>query len=214
MALSLPLALRQAKNIFGEDSTWLMLLKVTLTDGTIFRLVPNNEDITFQTHLYTAFPVKVDFPKETSTGEIPSITFQLSNVTRIIQGHIEAVNGGIGSLVEMIIVSAEHLTEDYTELTMDFEVLSTTCAEDWVSIKCGASNPMRRRLLDKYFAMHCNWQFNSPAVRAANTGIGAECAYSGTDTTCNRTLSTCRAKSNAARFGGCPGLEVGGFRFA
>ena len=214
---NIPLALRQAKNAFGQDSPWLMLLTLTLPspDNTVFRIVPNTEDIVFQGATFTAFPVQIELPKETNSGEIPSISLQVSNVTRVLQGHLEALNGGLGSTVELIIVNAGLLSEDYAELTMEFEVLQATCTAQWVTLKCGASNPLRRRFpADKYFAGHCNWQFNSPAVRSAGLHIGDECAYAGSDTTCDRTLAACEAKSNAPRFGGFPGLQSGGLRLA
>lgn len=212
---NIPLALRQAKNAFGQDSPWLPLLELQLPepDNTLFRIVPNNEDIVFQGNTYSAFPVKIELPNETSKGEIPSITLQVSNVTRVLQGHLEALNGGVGTTVKLIIINTAHLDEDYAELTMDFEVLSATCNSLWVSLKCGASNPLRRRFpVDKFFASHCNHQFNSPAVRASGSGVGAECAYAGSDTTCNRNLDDCIAKNNAGRFGGFPGLEPGGLQ--
>jgi len=194
-----------------------MLLTLTLPspDNTVFRIVPNTEDIVFQSNTYTAFPVQIELPKETNSGEIPSISLQVSNITRVLQSHLEALNGALGTTVELIIVNAGLLSEDYAELTMEFEVLQATCTAQWVTLKCGASNPLRRRFpADKYFAAHCNWQFNSPIVRASGSHLGDECAYAGSDTTCDRTLAACEAKSNAPRFGGFPGLESGGLRFA
>lgn len=200
---SLPLALRQAKNVFGQTSPWLMLLTVTLPapNNTVFRLVPNTEDIVFEGQTYTAFPVEIDLPDESSKGEIPSLSLRVSNVTRVIQGHLEALNGANGTTVKLVIVNAGLLTENYAELTMDFEVLSSSYNSQWITFKCGASNPLRRRFLDKYFATHCNWQYKS-----------VECASASADATCDRTLTTCRAKNNAPRFGGYPGLDAGGLR--
>lgn len=198
---NLPLALRQAKNVFGQASPWLMLLKLTLPNSTVFRLVPNNEDIVFGGNTYTAFPLEIDLPQESTKGEIPYLSLKVSNVTRVLQGHLEALNGASGSLVEIIIVNTANLTENYSELTMNFEVLSSSYNSQWIIFKCGASNPLRRRLLDKYFATSCIWQFKS-----------VECAYAGADLTCDRTLTACRAKDNNLRFGGFPGLDPGGLR--
>lgn len=174
-------------------------------DNALTKYIPGNT--------YSAFPVKIELPNETSKGEIPSITLQVSNVTRVLQGHLEVLNGGVGTTVKLIIINTAHLDENYAELTMNFEVLSATCNSLWVSLKCGASNPLRRRFpVDKFFANHCNHQFNSPAVRASGSGLGAECAYTGSDTVCNRNLDACIAKDNAGRFGGFPGLEPGGLQ--
>jgi hypothetical protein len=213
---TLPANLLAAKNIFGQDSCWLMLLTIVLPApvSTTYRIVPNNENVTFQSNPYTAFPVEMDLPKESSTGEIPYLTLRVSNVTRVLQGHIETLNGAHGTTIRMVIVNVANLGEDYTELTVDFEVLNTTCNAQWVVFKCGTFNPLRRRLLDKYFALHCNHHFNSPAVRASGDNTGCECGYTGSDTTCKRTLEACVAKNNSAYFGGFPGLENGGIRFA
>lgn len=200
---SLPLALRQAKNVFGQESPWLVLLTITLPapDSTVFRIVPNNEDVEFEGLTYTAFPVEIGFPDESSKGEIPSLDLKVSNVTRIIQSHLEALNGASGTTVKLVIVNTANLTEDYSELTMDFEVLSSSYNSMWITFKCGASNPLRRRFLDKYFANHCNWQYKS-----------VECASTSTDLTCERTITACRAKNNSTRFGGYPGLDSNGLR--
>jgi len=203
---TLPLALRQAKNTFGQDSPWLPLVVLTLPapDSTVFRVVPNTDDVVFQGNTYTAFPVQIELPKESSKGEIPVISLMVSNVTRVLQGHLETLNGGLGATVQLIIVNTAHLAEDYAELTMDFEVLSSECTAQWVTLKCGAANPLRRRYpLNTFIAEHCMWQFK-----------GAECAYTGADTTCDRTITACQGKANTAHFGGFPGLVPGSIRFA
>ena len=213
---NIPLALKQAKNLFGEGSCWLVLLKIVMPMpvNQTFRVVANTEDVEFGGYTYTAFPFTLEFPKEDSTGTIPTMTINVSNVTRVLQGDLEALNGASGTTVEMYIVETSNLTENYAELTMDFEVLSATCTPQWVTFKCGTSNPMRRKLLDKFFATHCNWRFNSATVRAGNTGIGCECNYQGNDAACKHTLEDCEAKSNTLNFGGFPGLDSTGIRFS
>lgn len=203
---NIPLALRQAKNAFGQDSPWLPLVVITLPapDNTVFRIVPNTEDITFQGNTFYAFPVQIDLPKETSKGEIPFVNITVSNVTRVIQGQIESLNGGIGATVQIIIVNTGHLTEDYAELTLDLEVQGTDCTPQWITFKCGPPNPMKRRFpLYRYMAASCGWSYKS-----------VECGYSGALTTCKRTLADCQTHNNSTRFGGFPGLDAGGLRLA
>lgn len=51
----------------------------------------------------------------------------------------------------------------------------------------------------------CQFVFNSPAVRLADTGKGAQCAYTGTLTTCNKLYDDadgCSGRSNQAHYGG------------
>lgn len=203
---NLPAALRQAKNQFGQDSPWLILIDLDLTGlgGPVYHFVNNNEDITFQTRLYSAIPLQIDLPKETSKGEIPSLKLSISNVTRLLQVEMEKYSGGVGALCTLYIVNAGLLNEDYAELTMDFELISAVCTNQWAEITLGASNPLRRRFpLHRYIAAHCNWQYKS-----------AECAYSGSLPTCKRTLDDCVAHGNAPRYGGFKGLTAGSLRLA
>jgi lambda family phage minor tail protein L len=204
---NLPLALRQAKNQFGQDSPWLILLDLDLTvlGGPTFRLVANNEDIEFNDIIYTAFPLNIELPKETNKGEIPSLKLSVSNITRMLQVEFEKYSGGVGSTCRLYIVNASLLTENYAELTMDFEVISSTCSSQWVEITLGASNPLRRRFpLHRYIAAHCNWQYRS-----------IECGYNQSfPATCNRTLSDCITRNNGPRFGGFKGLASGSLRLA
>lgn len=203
---TLPLALRQAKNQFGQGSPWLIMADIDLSavGGPVFHLVANNEDIVFQTRTYTAFPMNIELPKETSKGEIPSLKLSVSNVTRLLQVQFEIYSGGVGSPVRLYIVNAGLLAEDYAELTMDFEIISSSCTSQWAEISLGAGNPLRRRFpLHRYIAGHCNWQYKS-----------AECGYVGTLTTCKRNLEDCKAHNNGPRFGGYQGLAAGSLRLA
>jgi lambda family phage minor tail protein L len=172
--------------------------------GPLFNLVANNEDIVFQTRTYTAFPMNIELPKETSKGEIPSLKLSVSNVTRLLQVEFEKYSGGVGATCTLYIVNAGLLSENYAELTMDFSIISASCTSMWAEITLGASNPLRRRFpLHRYIAGHCNWQFR-----------GAECAYAGDMTICKRTLEDCIAHNNAARYGGYRGLASGSLRLA
>ena len=203
---NLPLALRQAKNQFGQDSPWLIMVDIDLTSlgGPLFNLVANNEDIVFQTRTYTAFPLNIELPKESSKGEIPSLKLSVSNVTRMLQVEFEKYAGGVSATCTLYIVNAGLLTQDYAELTLDFTIVTASCTSQWVEITLGASNPLRKRFpLYRYIANHCNWQYK-----------GAECAYAGALLTCKRNLPDCILHSNAGRYGGYKGLAAGSIRLA
>lgn len=195
---SLPLALKQAKNQLGGDSPWLVTLDIDL-DGTFYYLVNNNEDITYNGQVYTAVPFDVAPPKESSKGEIPTVTLNVSNVTRTLQYYMELLAGAVGAPVTLRVVNTAHLAEDYSELTMYFEVMATKCTASVVSFTLGAPNPLNTRFpAEQFIAAHCNWKFKGP-----------ECAYAGVASSCNRTLKDCQLKSNSVRFGGFPGLQGG-----
>lgn len=193
------------KNRIATENPWLVLLDIALTDNvTVFNLVANTEDIVYQTRTYTACPLDIVPPRESAKGEIPTITLRVANVTRVLQGYLEQLNGAIGSSVTLRIVNAAYLAENYADLEMTFEVLSASCNAQWVSFTLGAPSPLQRRFpMHRFIAGYCNWQFKS-----------AECAYSGADAECRRNLSACQAKGNSRRFGGFPGLSGGGIRLA
>lgn len=166
---TLPANLILEKNKIASPNPWLVLLDITLTDNTKFYLVNNTEDITFNSQLYTAVPFQIEPTKQSGTGEIPTVTLRVSNVSRLMQGYLEAASGGVDSTVLVRVVNAALLTENYSELEMTFNILSTDTDAYWVTFTLGMPNPLRKRFpLYRYIAEHCNWQF-----------LARECNYAG-----------------------------------
>lgn len=187
------------KNKLSSPNAWLITLDIVLPDNTSFYIVNNNESITFNSQVYTPFPFQIEPTKENVNGEIPTVTLRVSNVTRVLQPSLEANSGGVGASVLVRIINSAYLSENYSELEMNFTVIKTECDVNWVYFTLGAASPLVKRFpLYRYIASHCNWQFKS-----------VECAYSGSDTYCDRTLdgpNGCRQKNNSRRFGGFPGM--------
>ncbi len=201
---NLPIALILEKNKLATPNPWLILLDITLPDSTVLYLVKNTEDIVFQARTYTAFPFELDPVSESSKGEIPALQLRMSNVTRVLEGYLEELDGAIGTTVLIRIINAAHLSEDFSELEMAYDVTATNSDAQWITFSLGAPNPLRRPFPRKrYMPESCNWEFKS-----------AECAYAGAATSCARTLDACRTLSNSARFGGFPGLSAQGVRLA
>lgn len=193
----LPLALRQEKNKLIATEPWLVLLEVTLPNTNVIRLVRNTENVTFQSNTYEAFAFELEEQKVGGEGKVQGVGLRVANPERILQPYLEQYDGLIGCAVKLMIVHAGNLTEDYTELTLEWEVLASAPRADWIHFSLGASNPLRRRYpLFTATPRSCNWIFK-----------GAECAYAGAATTCDRTLTNCRTLNNSARFGGRPGLQ-------
>jgi len=200
----LPIALIIEKNRLASASPWIILIEITLTDNdeTKLRFARNTEDVIFDGETYKAFPFEIEPTKQSSKGEIPTVTLRVSNITHLIQPFLEELDGGIGSTVKITVVNADHLKEDYSELEMTFDVLACQSTAQWVIFTLGAPNPLRQRFpLDQFIALHCRWRFK-----------GVECSYSGAETTCNRTLKRCRELGNSTRFGGFAGMRTGAVR--
>lgn len=140
------------------DATMIFNRALTEAERTILWNEGTGTDCPVKT--YTAFPFEIEPTKQTSKGEIPTLTVRVSNITRLIQPYLEALSGGIGSTVKIIVVNSAHLSEDYTELEMTFDVLACHTSVEWVTFTLGAPNPLRQRLpLYRYLALHCRWTY-------------------------------------------------------
>lgn len=200
--LTLPLALRTAKNQLVGTAPWLLLLDVTLPDASHIRLARNTDDVTFDGQTYTAFAFELGELRNGGDGRIAGVSLRVANPQRALQPYLEAHAGLVGCAVQLMVVHAGNLAADHSELTLDWDVIAATSDADWINFTLGAVNPMRRRFpLFVALPASCPWVFR-----------GAECAYSGLETLCARTIDACRARDNAARFGGRPGI-LGAPRF-
>lgn len=200
--LSLPLALSIEKNKLVGTAPWLILLDVTLPDTSHIRLVRNNEDITFEGNVHTAFAFDLGETYTSSDGRIAGVTLKVANQGRALQPYLEEFAGFVGCPVTLTVVHADNLAEDHSELSLSWEVMAANTEGEWVVFTVGSDSLMRRRFpLYMVTPRSCTWMFK-----------GAECAYAGAATTCARTLDACRTLSNSARFGGRPGI-LGAPRF-
>ena len=200
--MSLPLALIIEKNKLVSTAPWLTLLAVTLPDTSVLRLAKNTEDVTFGGHLYSAWALDIGDARVSNDGKIPAVAVTVANPARQLTAAFEANSGLVGCAVQIMVVHADNLTEDYTDLTLDLVVISATADDQVLAFTLGAENPMRRRF-PPYIVLprSCPWVFK-----------GAECKYAGGASTCARTLDACTALANTANFGGRPGI-VGAPRF-
>ncbi len=211
-------ALTTEKHQLATPTPWLILLEVNVPTAppTTLYLVRNTEDIVFNLQTYIAFPFEIDTTKQVSKGEIPTVNLKVSNVSRTVQAYLEEYDGLIGQEINVRIVSKPGTSPEYLEaVSWTYEVLGCQADVLWVTFSLGIPNPISKRFpLYRYIANHCNWTFNSPAVRAGGSNAGVECGYTGSDTICKRTLADCQAKNNSARFGGYIGMGSGGVRLA
>jgi len=200
--LNLPLALRQEKNKLAATAPWLILLQLTLPDSSVMRFVRNNEDVPFGGEVYTALAFDLGDNRSSGDGSIQGVSLKVANPARVLEPYLEAHDGLIGCRVTMLVVHADNLGSDYSELTLSWDILSASTGSDWITFNLGAENPFRRRFpLQVAIPYSCNWPFK-----------GRECSYVGPATACARTLDACRSLANSARFGGRPGI-VGATRF-
>ena len=150
----------QEKNKLSSTYPWLILLDISIpsTPASIIYLVRNTDDIVFNGQTYIAFPFTIDATKQNATGQIPTVTLQVSNVTRALQVYLEAYKGLVGQSIIMRVVNANYLTENYVDLTFTFEILDCTSTVEWVSFTLGSTSSLTRRFpLYIYLAGMCRY---------------------------------------------------------
>lgn len=201
--LNIPPSLMENINTIDKSDPWLVLLQIVITgESEPLYLVNNNEDIIFDGNEYIAYPFTMSLPSQTNKGELPSVMLAISNVTRALQPYLEEYNGCVGSTVNIIVVNAGQLSENYAELTTSLTIMSCVANASDVTFQLGAANPLQKKFpQDQYLANSCRFKFK-----------GAYCGYSGTESFCNKTLDQCKLYNNSARFGGHTGLTPGGIR--
>lgn len=204
---TLPANLILEKNLLSSSNPWVYLVSITNPGGDVLRFAANTEDVVFGGFNYTAFPFEIEAIKQTSKGQIPSLSLKVSNVSRAIQGDVEALDGLVGQTVTLYFVNTNLLGETYTSTTWTFEIIGCHISDQWVNFTLGMPSPLGRRYpLYRYIPDRCRYVSNFK---------GVECKYSGGDATCTGTLDDCTDnKSNEANFGGFLGLAKGGIRVA
>ena len=200
MMLNLSAVAKMEKNKLVSDGAWILLLEITVSQSTVIRLCRNTEDIQWNGETWTAFPLELDAPKQSGTGELPRFAVRVSNITRTVEGYLEQAGGGVGATVRMMVVMSNHLGLTTPELDEEFSVQSTSYDQDWVTFNLSGSVNLFRRIPQRRFMKNfCPFQYKGP-----------ECKCLSPLPTCDKSLSACKARGNSRRFGGEPAIPQGG----
>lgn len=209
MAHSLSVVNVIEKNKLASGSPFLLLLDIEVWDengGFVETLyvVNNTEEIAYQGHTYV--PTQFEIGLKQSVGEQVVVQLTFQDMTRGLQTYMQQYGGGVGFKVTLTVVNASNLTQP-PEMQEFFQVVAANAANYVVTFSLGAENNLTkifpRRLQNRDF---CGWKYK-----------GAECGYAGGIATCDRTLqgtNGCAAHNNTIRFGGFPGLNGNGRRYA
>lgn len=182
-----------AKNQLSSDAPFLTLIEASHKKlAAPIRLVQNNEDITWNGHTWTRFPLKIE--SVTTDGKtLPTCKLSVSNVGGLIMGYVKKYEGLTDATVKIYTVHAAMLDHTQPLASLEFVVRGTSYDENWVTFELGCSPDIYNRFpADKYMQNYCPYKFKS-----------VQCGYAGTEPCCNNTLKECRIKS---RFGGEQGM--------
>lgn len=210
----------EEKNKLATDSVWITALEITIPgEANPVRVCDNNEDIEWPTgsgNTFQAFPFEIDEIGDTSKGEIPRVDVRVGNVNRVMEQYVAAyddyckANGFEPVEVIIYVLNSNNLSSSDPEAQHIFELKQPKTDSKWATFTLGASNPFNRRFPQmRILKNHCRFHFNYPP------GTDLRCGWSGSGyTTCGKTLSDCRDRSNSERFGGFPGVGYRGIRLA
>lgn len=197
------------KNKLASANAWLVLLEIQFVDtdtGLVVEtkfVVNNNEDITYDSNIYVAFPFDIKLKQE--AGGVPEITLSARDFQKILLSRLNLYSGATGSKVIMRIVNSANLSAE-PELEENFEVLDSSANDYSINFKLGAENILARRFPNSaQMRDRCRWRYKSD-----------DCAYVGAEPSCDLTLqgaNGCAFHVNTPNFGGYPGLKGTGIRY-
>ncbi len=209
----------EEKNKLNTDSVFLVCLRIIIPGvEEIIRIVSNSENIIWQhpedsaAETWVAFPFQINEISEGSSGEVPCVTIQVSNISRVMDQYLQfydayiKANGYSPSTVSICVVNTRVIATypaAEPEVEHTFELQQPKCDAQWATFVLSAGNPyMRRFPQNRILRNHCRYKFK---------GDDGRCGYTGAETTCDHTLIQCRARNNSIRFGNAPGVGLGGF---
>jgi len=204
MPLILSSDILREKNKLEDGGVFIVLLDLDVPglDDHI-RVTSDNVSTTWNGNEYVPFPFEIDEITDNSKGEIPQVQLRISNVTRAIEAYIQEYdnyckeNGYSPITVTISVVHSEHLNETEPIVEHAFELKQPSTSSMWATFTLGAVNLFTRRFpIYRMQKNRCRYK----------TFKGTLCGYSGSETSCDRTLARCRELGNSARFGGFPGL--------
>jgi len=189
-------------NKLASNESLIVLLEIEIPSSDVLYLANYNENITFLGNEYQAFLFNMG-EITSAKGEIPQFEIKIDNTSRGINSlmmdydiYLKA-NGIEGNQIyaNIIVVNTVDLS-DYV-LKERFELVSWDMDANFASFKLGAENPfMRNYPLRQIYSDFCQWKFKS-----------LQCGYSGSATSCDKSLANCRLLNNSSRFGGFQGIR-------
>ncbi len=154
-------------------------------------------DVVWNGTTYQKFWFEIDAIGEDADKHAPELQLQISNIGGYIEQEVIANDNFAGATVTLYVVNSNCLdeTEPVYEVQLQIEKVSVT--RNVVTFTLGLPNPL-------YMAFP-SWKFHDSLCQY-KVFKGDLCGYTGSDTTCARTLAACIAKNNVERFGAQPGL--------
>ena len=154
-------------------------------------------DVTFDGQVYTKYAIKHDGVNEQLGGKIGRVNLTVANIDRNIQYYLENFSGLRDAQVNILQVFQDELTDPQVVDTMTFFVSS-------VSVKTATATFVLTPKYDAFTIQLPRRIFHRGYCSHLFKGDG--CAYSGGESSCNKSLQRCVELGNVHRYGAFPAI--------
>ncbi len=198
-------------------SGWSPLYFCDNTQDVTGYVLDSSGDITSATTTYTGYPIQGDTLNSNIEGEISGVTIAIPNVDQVLENLLQSQQYLRGCEVYIMTAFTRHLPSGSTYkflgsvpdkrsiLKEKFFIDTATSSEQVVSFTLKSKFDVRRSIVPaRNYGHDCSWTYNSTTCGVTATNFVA-------NPTCNLTLSDCRNRVNASRFGGFPSIPRKGF---
>ena len=205
---------------------WLISVKVPTDPPTRYRItnyhsqVQRGENSAGDPLIFYPFPVAVGDFRQTQSGDLPSSTINVANVSLELMTNLHTYNGLVGQDIVIRWVRADALEDPNAEYKFVGQITDCVVDAGVASFSFGTRNlqqaPFPR---NRWVANHCQWRFGTNECGYAIVTGGTN-TIGGGFTSCPRTLQACEDRGadetargltaqHPQRFGGFPGIQRG-----
>jgi phage-related protein len=205
LAKTLADILLSQKNTLYNPNAWLILVEITLREGSVRRLCSGGADVTFGGETWTAFPFTFAPITETASGDLASLQLSLSNVTREPLAEILNDTGILDQSLTLRVVNEAYLNDPTYRLEQTFDILGARANKEVVDIDLGYPKFTATKVGLRVFRKQCNNDYKGEDCQFVDGTGQAECD----DTYCDFSLegpNGCRVHNNTSNFNGGPGI--------
>lgn len=127
MPKTLTALMKQAKNKL-EGGVWIELYRIDVGGGIFLTIANHTRPITYQSVTYDPFVVEHEVIQQDQEGKIPQLVASVENVTRTVQGYLEAQDGLRGKSVTIKLVHLDATGVPDGDITQAFVIDSVVAS--------------------------------------------------------------------------------------
>jgi hypothetical protein len=191
----------QGKNTLHDKNPMIMLLKWVVDTQTQRFACNASEDIAWDGETWVAMPMNIGAIRF-AKNEVPQLAIQIADPSGTVHALVEQYSGAEDSIVDIYCVYYGDLAETENIPHFTFQNIGCRIKSPFVYFTLGVKNNPADFMdpSDKILKNFCRFRFGN-----AND---PRCPYTGTETSCDKTLSACQERNgvNASQFGAFPAI--------